>query len=112
MANKTEREISLVITDNSSTMLSLRKENRRTVLRLHRMFLSADGNVLEEIADFIKGRKKKTPGIRDYIDRNAHLLKKGLPRKVNVRPEGKYYNLLDIYHSVNEEYFEGRVSAS
>lgn len=112
LEKRTKREISLVITDNSSCMLSSRNEDRLILLRLHRMFLAAGRDVLDEVAEYIKGRKKKTPLIRDFIDRNTHLLKKRPPRKVKLRTQGKCYNLRDIYRSVNEEYFQGRVSAS
>jgi predicted metal-dependent hydrolase len=112
LQKRIERGMSLVITDNSSCMLSSRKEGGLILLRLHRMFLGAGRGVLDEVADYIKGRKKKTPLIRNFIDRNTHLLKKRPPRKVNLRTQGKCYDLRDIYRSVNEEYFKGRVKAS
>lgn len=112
LEKRTSREISLVITDNSSCMLSSRDEGQFVLLRLQRMFLGAGRDVIDEVADYINGRKKKTPLIRDFIDCNTHLLKKRPPRKVNLRAQGKFYNLHDIYRSVNEEYFQNRVRAS
>ncbi len=108
----TRRTVSLVITDNSTTMLSIKDTGRALMLRLHRIFLEAGIDVLNELSDYIKGRKGRTPLIRNFINSNTHKVKEKPPRRVNLRTEGRYYNLLDIYRSVNDTYFGGRVSAS
>jgi len=104
--------VSLVITDNSTVMLSAKKDGKTVLVRLHRIFLSAGIDVLDEIADFIKNKKKKTPHITSFIKQNIHRLKKRPPRRVAVQPRGRYYNLLDIYNLINREYFDRRVLAA
>ncbi len=111
LQGKTGKRISLVITDNSTSMLSLRSKNRCLFLRLHKMFLSADKTVLDEIAGFMKNTKVKTPGVRDFIRQNKNRLKKVTPRKINIQMQGECHDLRDMYCSINEEYFNGRVSA-
>ncbi len=106
------KNISIVITDNSTSMVSIKIEGKSVSIRLHRIFLSAENNVLNEIADFIKNRKKKTPLIRNFINQHNHCLKKRPPRRVHVQSQGTYYNLLDIYNSLNKKYFEERITAS
>ncbi len=106
------KKISLVITDNSTSMLSFKEHRGSAALRLHSMFLDAGTDVLDEMAVFIKNKKGKTPLINDFIRQNRHRLKNRPLRKVNIRTEGKHYSLLDMYASVNKEYFEGRISAS
>jgi predicted SprT family Zn-dependent metalloprotease len=108
----TRREVSLVITDNSSSMLSMKRKGNSVFMRAHRIFLSAGSEVIDEIAGFIRNRRATTPLIRDFIRQNSHQLKRRPPRKVNVRTEGNCYDLLDIFHSINGEYFENRVSAT
>ncbi len=108
----TRKTISLVITDNSTSMLSIKGRGSPVMLRLHRIFLEAGRDVLNELSDYINGGKRKTPLIRDFINSNMHKLRKKPPRRVNIKTEGRYYNLLDIYRSVNDTYFEGRISAS
>lgn len=103
--------LSLTITDNSASMLYIKPAGRSVTVRLHRMFLSADDDVLDEIADYIKKNRKKTPLIREFINGNTHMIKKRSPRKIALKPVGRIYNLLDIYNSLNDEYFGGRVSA-
>jgi predicted metal-dependent hydrolase len=108
----THKNISLAITDNSSTMLSLKEERNSVSVRLNRIFLSAAGEVLDEIANFIKNSRGKTPHIRRFINQNTHCLKKRPLRRVKLKTQGKYYNLLDMYQALNKEYFEERIVAS
>ena len=109
---ETGKDIFLVITDNSTSMLSVKVRGGAVSLRLHNIFLSADMNVLTEIADFIKNSRLKTPLINDFIKRNHHRLKERPERKVKLRTEGSCFNLLEIFGLINKEYFGERVSAS
>jgi len=111
---KTSRkEISLVITDNTTSMLSLRPEGKHTVvLRLHRMFLSACNDVLDEIASYVNDTRQQTPLVRNFINSNLHRLREKPLRQMMARTEGKHYDLHDIYHRINREYFNSAVSAS
>ncbi|HAK89491.1 MAG: hypothetical protein A2077_02280 [Nitrospirae bacterium GWC2_46_6] len=104
------RHVSLTITDNSTSMISVKSGGNTVAVRLHRMFLSAGNDVISEVARFIRNRKGKTPLIRDFIRQNSGCLKK-TARKVVINAQGKYYHLSDIYRSINEEYFGGTVSA-
>ncbi|MEN8263830.1 MAG: SprT-like domain-containing protein [Nitrospirota bacterium] len=107
----TRKIISLVITDNSTSMLSIREKNDSILIRLHRIFLAAGREVLKELSDYIRGRKRKTPLIRDFIKSNTHQIRKKPPRKISIQTEGSHYDLMDIYHSINSTYFDDRVSA-
>ncbi len=106
------KAVSLVITDNSTSMLSIREKNNSLLIRLHRIFLAAGKEVLNELSDYIRGKKRKTPLIRNFIKSNTHKITKKSPRKFYVKTLGKHYNLLDTYHFINNEYFDGHVSAS
>jgi hypothetical protein len=107
----TASNISLVITDNSTSMLSIRKRGNFFMMRLHRIFLSAGKEVLNEMAEFIKDTKAKTPYIRKFINQNKHFLKTKPRRTVNIKTQGRYNDLLYIYNSLNGEYFKGNISA-
>ena len=93
-------------------MLSVKKRDGVVLVRMHRIFLSADSTVMEEIADFIKNSKIKTPRINVFIRQNSHQLKKRTLRKVSLKTEGRCYSLLEIFCSINREYFDDRVAAS
>lgn len=105
------RNVSIVITDNSTSMLSMKKKGDVVAMRMHRMFLFAGREVLGEIAGYIRNSKTRTPHVRDYINQNTHLLKRK-PRKLSAKTQGSCCNLLELFHAVNREYFDGRVSAS
>lgn len=106
------KSLSLVITDNSTSMLYLKKKGKTVSIRIHRMFLSAGSEVIEDIARYIKSSRVKTPHIRAYIRQNAHQLKKTPSRKVSIKTTGERYDLLELFQLLNKEYFDGRVSAA
>jgi len=106
------RPISLFITDNTSSMVSVRVEGKAAVIRLHRMFLHAGDDVINEIADFLRHRKGKTPRVRNFLKQNSHRIKKSSPRKTIVKTEGKYHRLDEIFRALNSEYFDDRVSST
>ena len=102
--------VSLAITDNSTSMLSVRKKGNTISVRLHRIFLDARHDVIEEIAVFIKKRKGSTPLLRRFIKENATRLRNAPPKRVKVATGGKYHNLLEIYDLLNREYFRDKLS--
>ncbi|MBF0318176.1 MAG: SprT-like domain-containing protein [Nitrospirae bacterium] len=105
------RAIDLTITENSTSMLSMKHTPKGDIsLRVHRMFLDASPEVLDEIADFVKHRKKKTPLIREYIRKNHHSSSPEKRRRAAITPLGKYHNLRHIYDALNEEYFNGQIA--
>ncbi len=105
------KKILLFITDNSSSMLTLRLKGDSILLRIHKMFLFAGDEILQEIADFIKNSKIKTPLVRNYINQNGHQINWKSPPAMIHRTQGNCFNLMDIYNAVNHEYFNGNVSA-
>ncbi len=105
----TGKSVSLTPTENTSSMIAIRTRGRSVFLRLHRIFLSADINVLEEITGMIKSKKGKTPHIIRFIKNNsAHINKK--PKSLKIITEGRFYDLLEISTSLNKEYFNNMVS--
>jgi hypothetical protein len=107
----TGKKVFLTLTDNSTSMISARAKEGVLHVRLHRMFLQSDAGLLDEIAAFIRGRKAKTPLVRNFIRQNSCLVKKGGQRKLSLRHKGKYHDLRILASSVNGEYFGGDVSA-
>jgi len=105
------RLLDLVITDNSSRMVSVKGALRAISLRLHRIFLSAPDEVLSELASFLSLRTKKTPAITRFIrERRADIDAK--PRRVRVRTKGKSHDLKEVFDRVNNEYFDASIAAS
>lgn len=108
----TGKTISLKMTDNSTSMISVKMHGKNVSVRLHRIFLNAGVDVIREIAEFIKNKRCRTPLIRDFIKQNSNSLNKKPPQKLSINTKGKYYDLSGIYESINNEYFNGKVSAA
>jgi len=105
------KPVMLIITDNATSMISVREKHGGISVRLHRIFLSADERVLDEVAEFIKEKGGRTPAIKAFIRDNKSCLKDSPPRTVTINPQGRFYNLTDIFNALNREYFDDRVAS-
>jgi len=111
LTKNTGETVSLVVTDNSTSMLSVKKKGKSVFVRLHWIFLNAENDVIREIAEFIKSRRGGTPLIRKFIRNNIHFLKKKSSRPANIIHRGVYYDLREIFDSLNDKYFRGRMTS-
>jgi predicted metal-dependent hydrolase len=109
----TGKPVSLTITDNSTSMLSVKTRQKTVLVRLHCMFLHAGNDVIIEVAEFVKKRRGSTPLITSFIRENEKYLRNRPFRQKSTRDtKGRYHNLREIFDSLNNEYFSGSVSAS
>lgn len=106
------KKLQIKINDNRSTMLSVRWEPHCTKVSLHRMFLSAPRNVMDELACYLRGEQKTiAPVIKAFIDDNVKKLDYSHtidPR--SLLSKGTVYNLTEIYDALNEEYFANKLN--
>lgn len=110
----TGKSVSLTITDNSTSLLSIRTKSNSVSVRMHWMFLNAGDEVIREVADFIKTRNGRTPLIEKFISKNRTCLKKREQRSMQpgIRTQGRFYDLKEIFDNLNIEYFGGSITAS
>ena len=106
------RPVSLAVTDNATSMVSVRRKGKTFAVRIHRIFLKAGDEVIGELAAFIAQGKGETPRMRNFLRENRSLIRVKPPRKTTLRPEGQYHHLAEIFGSLNREYFGGRLSAA
>lgn len=113
LEDMTGNPVSLTVTDNAASLLSIRTKGDSVSVRMHWMFLNAGEDVIREIAGFIGTRKGRTPLIRKFIGENrAFLKKKDRPAgRPNLRTEGRFHNLKEIFDNLNHEYFKGNITA-
>ena len=104
--------LSLTITDNATSMISVRRKADRISVRLHRMFLHAGPDICSELAQFIKRGRGGSPLIRAHIRNNSHLLRKRKPVLAPVNTAGEHHCLNTMFESVNRDYFGGKLSAA
>ncbi len=106
------RPVALVLTENSTSMLSARIRAGVLHVRLHRMFLAADEPVLDDITSFLKHRRGSMPHFRRFLREQREQIGKKPPNRVLVRTQGKVYDLGELFLEINSEYFGGTVTAA
>ena len=103
--NITPKPIHLTLTNNSVSMLSIREKEAAAFIRLHRMFLYAERDVLDEIGAFINKKRRKLPKTKVFIHENKVHIKEKKLRAVHSKTQGRYYNLSEMFEALNREYF-------
>jgi hypothetical protein len=104
----------LTITDNASTLMSVRHlPGGRALVRLHHMFLSSDPLTLRSLARWVKhpGSHAAGPMLNAFISANEHLVRERQPRPMRIRTRGEHHDLQSLYDEVNAEHFADRVDA-
>jgi len=108
------KKVRLKINDNRHTMLSVRWEPDQTKVSIHRMFLTAPQNVMDDLACYVR-KKTPNPGplVREYIEKN--LPKFDYSHTLNhnqLHTRGHVFDLQKIYDDLNAEYFDSRIDLS
>jgi len=68
---------SIIITDNSSSIISVKRQNHAYTVRLHHMFLDADKPVLKALADYITGKSERSNRLlKAFIKENEGKIRK------------------------------------
>ena len=106
------KKLNLRLNQNHSTVLSVRAGGAALRVSLHQMFLEAPSHVKQAVARFIQGRRREAnPTIQAYVEQNRSRMDRSKqldPRK--LQQEGRVYDLQQIYHEVNEIYFDSKLS--
>src|SRR5277367_2983041 len=99
------KKLKVKINDNRSTMLSVKWEPDCTKVSLHRMFLDAPQNIMDELACYLRQESKIiSPTVKAFIEDNlkkldySHTLNRG-----KLYQQGNVYNLQTIYNNINRE---------
>jgi len=106
----------ITVTDNTRSMISVRRKTLAYHVRLHHIFLDADEGILKALSEFISGNSRRSLKIiKDFIrEQSLNIRQKAAPAKRNarIRHQGRYFNLLDSFKSINNSYFEGGIDCS
>lgn len=107
-----KKKVELKLNNNRSTMLSVRWEPDVTRVSLHRMFLDAPQNVMDELACYVRQESKNiSHSVRAFIeDRLKTLDYTHLVNPSKLVSCGNVYNLKTIYDELNAEYFDGKLN--
>ncbi len=106
------KPLSLVITSNSTIMLSYKKQEAGLQVRLHGLFLHASDAVLAEIVSFLRnGRRRPMPLFRQHVRENRERIVSKPPKRTSLRTSGRWHDLRTLFEEVNREYFSGSINA-
>ena len=110
----TGRAVALTVTDNTSTMMTVRRKGNGAAieLRIHRMFLKADSGVVRALGDWVKRPRAQSSGevIDEFIRTHRHLIRRG-KRHVTYLTKGLHHDLQVLYDELNRLYFNNEVTA-
>lgn len=111
----TGMSIQLRITNNSSTILSMKHVTAHQSARvsLHHMFLTAPDSVRKALAHWIRHPKSKSSGhvIDQFIRDHRHLIQGKMRRTGALVTKGRVYDLAEMYQEINRRYFDDAVNA-
>lgn len=104
-----QKQVKLRINNNRSTMLSVKWEKRCTRVSMHRFFLDAPKNIMDELACYIKKELPQlTPTVKSYIEEKINELDYTHELKtVHKNSTGAVYNLKQLMDQINHRYFDG-----
>ena len=106
----------ITVTDNSRSMISVRRRNQAYHVRLNHIFLDANEGIIKALADYISGNSKRSLGIiKGFIKERSFKIRHKPPagkRKARITHQGRYFNILESFITVNDTYFSGDVDCS
>lgn len=102
--------VELILTENTTTLIKVAKKIDKFIIRIHKGFLFAGENALEDILSFIKTGNKNTPNLKNFIRTNPDLFKKK-EGKFKQITKGNNYDLKEIFNFLNKKYFENSIKS-
>lgn len=116
LATRTGRRVRLFLTDNRSSMVSVRSRAGGVLeIRMQRMFLDAPPEVLDDVENLVLGRNSDRAALRAFVDSNLETVRNGSvpPRPPPVeRLVSAHHDLAAYARSLNETYLGGRSRAA
>lgn len=106
------RAVKLTLTDNATSLLSVRERGSLLGVRLHRMFLDAGEDVIAELGGYIRTRKGKTPKFWEFVRTNRSHITRPPKRRPRIVHKGRFHDLSESFNRVNAGYFEGRLKCA
>jgi len=108
-----EIPVSLTLTDNTRSMITVRWKNGSCVVRLHQMFLDAAEDVLRVLAAFIRRPSVRQKSfLKTFIKNHEGKIRAAgipsKPRNSRPHPEGAHVDLGGCFQRLNQIYFGGR----
>lgn len=108
LAREAGREVQVVLTDNRSVLLSVRRTTGGPLVRLHHMFLHAPALVIAALARNIRRRGPAACGeVRRFMNQNLHRVRRTPKEMPPLVTRGRVYDLGSVFAEINERFFGG-----
>lgn len=116
LERQSKLRVDLVVTDNSSTIMSVKHLHKGAVarLRVHRMFLDAPMPVVHALAAWITLRRNPSAAaiLNEYIRDQQHRIRRREPVRRRIVTKGEHFDLEELFRDVNASHFQNRVDAA
>jgi len=110
LAREAGRDVQVVLTDNRSVLLSVRRTTEGPLVRLHHMFLHAPLAVVTALARNIRRRGPAACGeVRRFMNQNLHRVRRTPRAMPPLVTRGRVYDLGEVFAEINARFFAGRV---
>jgi hypothetical protein len=107
--------LDLTLTNNTSTMMSLKRSRveKKARLRLHRMFLTANAQVIRALATWLRRNRcsRSSTVINEFIKENKHQIDHHSPHHGVRGKDGRLRDLSALYRAINRKFFDNEVDA-
>lgn len=108
-------ELRVTVTDNRYSIISVKRNKGCFEARLHHMFLDSEPAIVRALARYIsRNDAEASAQINAFIDKHSDKIRHSLParpRKVKLSTQGQFFDLEEIFDSLNQRYFGGRIEA-
>ncbi len=115
LAKRSAMGVRLHITNNSSTMMSVKynKAGDVATVRLHHMFLDAPKDIVLALARWVRNPRVKKSGqaLNFFIRARNHQIKQAPRRPAFLQTSGRFFDLDALREEVNQKHFGGRIDA-
>ena len=106
--------LKLRVTDNRTTMISVRRKQKNYHVSLHHMFLQAPPKTVKALAQYIlRNDRKASTHLSLYIEQQKSFIRQETRRSAPVRIflRGKCFDLGEIFDDLNARFFSSKISA-
>lgn len=105
--------VRVILTDNTYSMVSIKRGDGVSTFRIHHMFLDAPPAVLRALGRYADTQDRGAARtLRAYIETHEDRVRAGdSPRATTLDVEGKYHHLQQIFDRLNTDYFGGQIRA-
>ena len=112
IATQLREPVRVAFTDNRRTMLSARRRGGKLEVRLHHMFLDADGETVAAIGAYLgRADAHASRTIDAFIATHQHAIRESRRRTTRIRVSGEVHDLEAMMRDLVERHFGGATDA-